>query len=42
VHALYREPGVRRTPALDRAVARALDRLAAWRGADEVVVAGEV
>ena len=42
VHALYREPGVRRTPALDRAVARALDRLAAWRGADEVTVAREV
>ena len=33
VHALYREPGVRRTPALDRALARALERLAAWRGA---------
>ena len=33
VHALHREPGVRRTPALDRAVTRALERLAAWRGA---------
>jgi uncharacterized protein YcaQ len=39
VHALYREPGVRRTPALDRALARALERLAAWRGADRVEVA---
>ncbi len=37
VHALYREEGVRRTPALDRAVDRALERLAAWRGADGVV-----
>lgn len=36
VHALYREPGVRRTAALDRCVARALERLAAWRGADGV------
>ncbi|MBW3608114.1 MAG: winged helix DNA-binding domain-containing protein [Actinobacteria bacterium] len=33
VHALYREAGVRWTPALDRAVTRALERLAAWRGA---------
>jgi uncharacterized protein len=39
VHALHREPGVRRTPALDRAVMRALERLAAWRGADGVQVA---
>jgi uncharacterized protein YcaQ len=39
VHALHREPGVRRTPALDRAVARALERLAAWRGAAAVEVA---
>ncbi len=39
VHALHREPGVRRSPALDRAVARALERLAAWRGAGGVVVA---
>jgi uncharacterized protein YcaQ len=31
VHALHREPGVRRTPALDRSVATALERLAAWR-----------
>jgi uncharacterized protein YcaQ len=38
VHALHREPGVRRTPALDRAVLRALERLAAWRGADGVTV----
>ncbi|MDX6683488.1 MAG: uncharacterized protein QOG94_3527 [Solirubrobacteraceae bacterium] len=39
VHALYREPDVRRTPALDRALARALERLAAWRGAVGVHVA---
>ena len=39
VHALYREDGVRRTPASDRAVLRALERLAAWRGATRVVVA---
>jgi uncharacterized protein YcaQ len=38
VHALHREPGVRRTAALDRAVARALARLAAWRGAAGVHV----
>ncbi len=36
VHALHREPDVRRTPGLDRAVARALERLAAWRGAGAV------
>ena len=36
VHALYREPDVRRTPALDRALTRALERLAAWRGAGAV------
>jgi uncharacterized protein YcaQ len=36
IHALHREPGVRRTPALDRAVMRALERLAAWRGASGV------
>jgi uncharacterized protein YcaQ len=41
VHALHREPGVRRSPALDRAVARALGRLAAWRGAGEVRIARE-
>jgi hypothetical protein len=41
VHALHREPGVRRTPALDRALARALERLAAWRGAAAVQVAAE-
>jgi len=32
VHALHREPDVTRTPALDRAVASAFERLAAWRG----------
>ncbi len=36
VHALHREDDVRRTPALDRAVAGALERLAAWRGASRV------
>jgi uncharacterized protein YcaQ len=36
VQALYREADVRRTPALDRAIDRALERLAAWRGADAV------
>ena len=36
VLALHREEGVRRTPALERAVARALERLAAWRGASGV------
>lgn len=41
VLALYREPDVRRTPALDRAVTRALERLAAWRGAAGVEVVGE-
>lgn len=41
VHALHREPGVRRSPALDRAVARALERLAAWRGAAAVAIARE-
>ncbi len=40
VHALHREGGVRRTPALDRAVMRALERLATWRGASGVSVAG--
>ena len=40
VHALYREDGVRRTPALDRAVDGALERLAAWRGASGVAHAG--
>jgi uncharacterized protein YcaQ len=39
VRALHREPGVRRTPALDRAVGRALERLAAWRGATGVELA---
>jgi len=37
LHALHREPDVRRTPALDRAVGGALERLAAWRGASGVV-----
>jgi uncharacterized protein len=41
VHALYREPDVRRTPSLDRALAGALERLAAWRDADAVAVATE-
>lgn len=41
VLALYREDGVRGATALDRAVARALDRLAAWRGADSVQVVSE-
>jgi uncharacterized protein len=41
VRALHREPDVRRTPALDRAVARALQRLAAWRGADAVQIVSE-
>jgi hypothetical protein len=36
VNALYREPGVRWTPALERASTRALERLAAWRGASAV------
>jgi len=40
VHALHREEGVRRTPTGDRAVMRALERLAAWRGAAGVVVTG--
>ncbi|MEJ7797087.1 MAG: crosslink repair DNA glycosylase YcaQ family protein [Solirubrobacteraceae bacterium] len=38
VRTLHREPGVRRTPALDRAVAGALERLAAWRGATGVTI----
>ena len=42
VHALHREPGVRRTAAVDRAVARALEKLAAWRGAGGVVIAREM
>ena len=36
VLALHHEPTVRRTPALDRAIARSLERLAAWRGASGV------
>ncbi len=36
VLALFREDGVRRTPALDRALTRALEQLAAWRGASGV------
>ncbi len=39
VEALYLEPGPRRTPALQRAIATALERLAAWRGASGVHVA---
>ena len=41
VLALHREPGVRRTAALDRALTRALERLAAWRGADAVQIVSE-
>ncbi|MBW3654160.1 MAG: winged helix DNA-binding domain-containing protein, partial [Actinobacteria bacterium] len=41
VLALHREPDVRRTPALERALSRALERLAAWRGAETVQIAGE-
>ena len=41
VLALHREPGVRRTATLDRAVARAIERLAAWRGAGDVHVVSE-
>jgi uncharacterized protein YcaQ len=41
VLALHREPGVRRTAALDRAVGRALERLAAWRSAEAVEVVSE-
>ncbi len=41
VLALHREPGVRRTAALDRALTRALERLAAWRGAAAVEVGGQ-
>src|SRR5687767_7073499 len=41
VLALYREPDVHRTPALDRAIARALERLAAWRGARGVQIVSE-
>ena len=37
VLALHREPGVRRAPAL----ARALERLAAWRGASGVQILSE-
>ncbi len=40
VNALYHEPDVRRTPALERAIARALERLAAWRGASRVAIRG--
>jgi uncharacterized protein YcaQ len=41
VLALHREPDVRRSAALDRAVARSLERLAAWRGANAVEVLRE-
>jgi len=40
VHALYREEGMRRSASLDAAVMRALERLAAWRGATGVALAG--
>ena len=39
VLALHHEPDVRRSAALERAIAGALDRLAAWRGATGVQVA---
>jgi uncharacterized protein YcaQ len=42
VNALYHEPGVRWTPALERAIGGALERLAAWRGAEGVHVAARV
>jgi len=42
VNALYDEPGVRRTPALERAIDRALQRLAAWRGVSGVDVAARM
>jgi uncharacterized protein YcaQ len=35
----HREPDIRWTPALDRRVTGALERLAGWRGASSVVVA---
>ena len=41
VRALYREPGVRNTAALNRALLRALERLAAWRGASDVQIVRE-
>ena len=41
VLALHREPDVRRTAALDRAVGRALERLAAWRSAEAVEILSE-
>ncbi|HEV2787327.1 MAG TPA: crosslink repair DNA glycosylase YcaQ family protein [Solirubrobacteraceae bacterium] len=41
VLALHREPDVRRSATLDRAICRALERLAAWRGAAAVELAGE-
>jgi uncharacterized protein YcaQ len=40
VHALHREADVRRTASTDRAVLRALQRLAAWRGAEHVALPG--
>ncbi len=42
VHALHREPGVRPTPGVDRAVHGALERLAAWRGATGVALRAAV
>lgn len=41
VLALHREPSVKRSAALERAVMRALERLAAWRGANGVEVVAE-
>jgi len=40
VNALYHEPDVTWTPALQRAIARALEKLAAWRGAEGVQIRG--
>jgi uncharacterized protein YcaQ len=42
VNALYHEAGTRRSAARQRAIARALERLAAWRGARGVEVAAHV
>jgi uncharacterized protein YcaQ len=41
VLSLHREPGVRRSAALERAITRALERLAAWRGASAVQIVSE-
>ena len=42
VHALHREPDAPRGRAIGAAVGRALERLAAWRGAGEVELGGAV